>query len=204
MKISILCPSLRPKGLAIVQKSLREQTFQDFEWLVEIGLGVKPDLSKAYNRMLARAQGEIVVSWQDYIKAPPNALEHIVNTYKGEFVTYPVGKTMDWKHVKWDWRADGSKEIEPRNWEMDFASAPLEALKKIGFDEDFDRGWSCENVWMAEQAERLGYKFYCDSEIKAVAYDHDKVMEHPFRRNKKTPFNSDLLAIKRDSLTNTE
>lgn len=198
--ISVLTPSIRPKGLAIVQRSLREQTFTDFEFLVEIGLGLKPDLNKALNKMLSRARGEIVVIWEDYIKVPSYALRYILEAYDGDFVTYPVGKTLDWKNVKWDWRIDKSKEVEPRLWEMDFASAPLKAFFEVGgFDEDFDRGWSCENVWLAERAAKLGYKFFCDVNIKALAYDHDKVMEHPFRMNKNTPFNSDLLSIKRSS-----
>jgi hypothetical protein len=72
MKISVLTPSIRPQGLAITQQCLTEQTFTDFEWLTEIGLPNRGhDLNSAYNRMLKRANGELVVSLQDYIKVRP-------------------------------------------------------------------------------------------------------------------------------------
>lgn len=194
-KISIITPSIRPRGLEMVQECLKRQTFTDFEWLVEIGLGLKPDLNQAMNKMLRRATGEIVVSWQDYIKAPDNALE-VIASLPRQFITYPVGKTLDWKNVKWDWRENVTKSIEPHQWEADFASFPLQALKDIGgYDEDFDRGWSSDNVIVAERASQRGYTFSCYSDLKCVAYDHDKVMEHPFRHLYEK--NRDLLAIKR-------
>ena len=34
MKISVITPSIRPEGLKILQECLAQQTFKDFEWLV--------------------------------------------------------------------------------------------------------------------------------------------------------------------------
>src|SRR3990167_7074803 len=198
MKISIICPSIRPKGLDVVQESLKNQIFQDFEFLVEIGLGIKPDLNKALNKMLSRATGEVVVMWQDYIKAPKDALQYIVDHYEGHFVTYPVGKTLDWKNIKYDWRRGLVGEIAPNQWEADFASAPLKAFYDVGgYDEDFDRGWSSENVDLAERVELAGYKFFCDGGLVAVAYDHDVAQNHPFRSKKRYEDNLTTLEIKR-------
>ena len=78
MKISVLTPSIRPDGLEVLQKSLERQTFQNFEWLVEIGMPKRGcDLSASLNRMLRRAEGEIIVMVQDYIKIPNHSLEEI-------------------------------------------------------------------------------------------------------------------------------
>lgn len=202
MKISVLTPSIRPKGLAIVQRCLEKQTFKDFEWLVEIGLPKRGhDLSAAYNRMLRRAQGDIILSYQDYIRIPEDALQIISDLHakhRRTFITYPVGKTLDWKKIEYDWRASAPKEAIPyHHWEADFGSAPIQAFYDIGgYDEDFDRGWSAENVNVAERAEHIGYKFIVFKDLKAQAYDHDKKMKHPFRKS--LEFNDTLIAIKRE------
>ena len=203
MKISVLSVSIRPAGLEVVQKSLVEQSFTDFEWLCELGLGVKPDLNKAMNKMLRRVKGDLVVFLQDYIKIPPNGLEKFWSWYQAHsktLFTAPVGKTLDWSSVVWDWRANGTwRIIEPAAWEIDWAAAPLKAFYDVGgFDEDFDRGWSWENANLAMRAQKAGYKFIVMTENKAVAYDHDAVMEHPFRD--KIPNNDTLAEIKRDAI----
>lgn len=181
-KVSVLTPSIRPEGLKVVQKSLERQTFKDFEWLVEIGLPARGcDLSASLNRMLKRAKGDRIVMLQDYIKIEDDALEKVAQ--HSDFVTYPVGKTLDWNVVTWDWRDAGEfREIEYMHWEADWASAPRQAFFDIGgYNEKFDEGWSWENVDVAYRAEKMGYKFYCDPSVRAIAYDHDAKIEHPFR-----------------------
>ena len=104
--ISVCTPTIRPKGLAVLQKCLEKQTFQSFEWLTEIGLRSQGHtLNQAYNRMISRAKGSIFVSIQDYTKVPKDFLERIFEAYKDDtFYTIPLRKTLDWKSVEWDWR----------------------------------------------------------------------------------------------------
>ena len=66
-KISVITPTIRPAGLAILRKCLLEQTFTSFEWLVDINYTGKHDLNASYNRLIKRAKGELIVSLQDYI-----------------------------------------------------------------------------------------------------------------------------------------
>lgn len=193
MRISVLTPSIRPAGLEITKKCLEEQTFQDFEWLVEIGHG-KHDLNAAYNRMLRRAKGELVVSLQDYIKVPPNYLQNWWDVYQknpGTFMTAPVGKVDNLEYTgnaNWDWRAarmndhDTIRDCEWNCWEIDSGAAPLAALKQIGgFDEALDGSWSSDNVNVGKRAQLAGYKFKCLFSNPALAYDHDAFISHPFR-----------------------
>lgn len=198
MLISVITPSIRPKGLAITQACLAKQSLKDFEWLTEISIPEKGhDLNASYNRMLRRAKGELVVSLQDYIRIPENGLELFWEAYqnnKDTFFTAPVGKTIDWVNVKWDWRTSNAGRMDWTMWEADWASAPLEALKKIGgFDEELDKYWSFDNVNVGLRAEMAGYKFDCLHENKAVAYDHDKDFKHPFRQNYNPPFHNNRL-----------
>lgn len=193
MKISVLSPSIRPLGLDIVRTGLLKQTFKDFEWLVEIGLD-KHDLNAAYNRMLRRAKGELIVSLQDFILIRPDFLQKWWDAYQANpnaFMTAPVGKVDNLQYslpAKWDWRAarnDETATIRPCEWncwEIDNGAAPLAALKQIGgFDEALDGHWSADNVNVGCRAELAGYKFKCLFDNPVLAYDHDAYIPHPFR-----------------------
>lgn len=185
-KISVLTPSIRPEYLGMTYESLKKQTFKDFEWLIEVDFpSDKFLLPQAMNKMLKRAQGEIIVILQDCITVEENFLQHINDTYTGDFVTYPLGKEQD-GGIKWDWRKFSLRQqkeyIEPQCWESDIACAPKKAFYDIGgYDETFCNGWSWDNVEVAYRAEAAGYKFRCDNQVWGIAFDHDKAIEHPFR-----------------------
>lgn len=194
VKISCITPSIRPKGLAITQKCLAEQTYQDFEWLVEIGIPTRGcDLSRAFNRMLRRAKGEWIVVLEDYIKIRPDGLEKFLEIADPKkLYTGAVGMTLDYKDVKWDWRARGEfREEDYSHWEIDWAFGPRQAFEDVGgFEEEYDQFWSIENVEIAHRMSKLGYKFYVMPNNKALQYDHDKVFKHPFREKYNPLFHS--------------
>ncbi len=197
MKISVITPSIRPEGLKVVQDCLKEQTLTDFEWLTEIGLGTKHDLNAAFNRMLRRAQGELVVFYQDYIKIEKDGLQKFWDAYqenKNTFFTAPVGKTTNWTEIKWDWRESSDGKADWLRWEIDWGAAPLSALIDIGgFDEALDEYWSFDNVNTGFRANLKGYQFANLPSNKAVAYDHDKHIEHPFRKAYNPDFHNQRL-----------
>jgi len=189
-KISVICPTIRPAGLDIVYQSLKEQTFKDFEFLVDINVSGIHDFNKACNRLIKRAKGKLIVSIQDYIKVSPDALQSLWEAYQSNpdtFFTCPVGKVdnLEYKgNPKWDWRINKDTPVDWRMWEIDFGACPREALYKIGgFDEEIDGYWSMDNVNVGYRAELAGYKFKCLYDIKAIAYDHDSFIEHPFRKD---------------------
>lgn len=189
-KVSVICPTIRPQGLEITRECLLNQTFKDFEFLVDINWTGKHDLNASYNRLIKRAQGELVVSLQDYIKIEPDALEKIWQVYQDNpdtFITYPVGKVNNNKYEgkpKWDWRINPQSNMDWRMWEIDFASCPKNALYNIGgFDEEIDGHWSMDNVNVGCRADLAGYKFKHIPEIQGIAYDHDAFIEHPFRKD---------------------
>lgn len=182
MFISVITCSIRPQYIHLTEECLKRQTFRDFEWILEMD---EPSdkflLPKAMNKALSRCSGEITVHLQDCIEVPDNFLEHIANTYTGDFVTYPVGK-RNGENIEWDWRKGSQRTIEPQEWEADLAIAPLKAFYDIGgYDETYCDGWSWENVEVAYRAEKAGYRFRCDNEMAGVAIDHDKEIKHPFR-----------------------
>lgn len=198
--ITIVTPTIRPEGLLVTQGGLTYQTYRDFEWLVEVGIPDRGhDLNAAYNRMLKRAKGELVVFLQDYIRVQPDYLEKFWAAYqkdKKTFYTAAVGKvkSLDFNGiVKFDWRSMKPGEMPWYQWEIDSAAAPLNALKEIGgFDETLDGHWSGDNVNVACRAELAGYKF-ANIDNPSVAYDHDSSSYHPFRESYNPKLNNERM-----------
>lgn len=177
--ITVITPSIRPQYLDITQKCLESQTFQDFEWIVEVGLpGRGFTLPRDMNRMLARAKGDIIVSLQDCISIPPDALERVAAlNFDHTAYTFPIGK-----EGTFDWRMGAERDITPNEWEIDLAAAPRNLFYDVGgFDEAFCNGWSWENVEIAWRAEAAGYSFKVSHAMVGDAIDHDTHIPHPFR-----------------------
>lgn len=169
------------------QRTLEAQTFQDFEWLTEVGLKNRGfTFPHDMNAMLKRAKGDIIVSLQDCIELPADALEciHALHSNQRVAYTYPVGKsiTRAKQQMSWDWRdTRPDDDITPNMWEIDLASAPIGMFFDIGgFDEGFT-GWSWDNVEVGFRAEAAGYKFKRSRVTRGYAFDHDATEIHPFR-----------------------
>lgn len=202
MKITVVTPTIRGKeGLAPNQESLFTQNFDpnEWEWLTEESDGSVHDLNAAFNRMLKRAKGELIVFMEDYTKATSEGLRKFWEAYQSDpkvFWTAPLGKTIDWKVINWDWRGySDATETTYDCWEIDWAAAPLKALQEIGgFDEELDKYWSGDNVNVGYRAYLNGYKFKNLFDNPALALNHDAIMEHPFRKNYNPDFNKERMA----------
>lgn len=203
MRISVITPTIRPEGLVELQRCLAEQTFTDFEWLVEVGLKKEHDLNKAFNKMVKRAKGELLVFYQDYIRIEKDGLQKFWDAYqkdKNTFFTAPVGKSLDYTNPKWDWRHYKFGEIDWDKWEIDWGACPKDAMYKIGgFDEYLDNFWSCDNLNAGCRADIEGFKFM-NIDNPSVAYDHDAEIEHPFRKDFKPLFNNERMKEFREGL----
>jgi hypothetical protein len=175
--ISVLTPSVRPQGLETTRTSLLSQTFRDFEWLTELNASGKPDLNHAYNRMLRRAKGELIVSLQDNIEIGPDALQRCWDYYQKHptrFVTFPVSQGSP---DKWDWRGvQPEHRAQYMDWEIDFGMAPKKLLCDIGgFDEHLDSlTWGYDNVNVGLRAEMAGYEIWSNPEIRANGLPHER------------------------------
>lgn len=186
-KISVITTTIRPEGLKQVRNALLKQSFKDFEWIVEVNWTGEVDFNASMNRALKRAQGELVVSIQDFITPPEDGLQQFWDAYQKQpaFYTAPVGQTLDGKTAEWDWRYERKADdiCNWQEWEIDYGSAPTKALLDIGgFDEELDKAWGFDNVNVGLRAHNAGHKFYNLPNNKAIALKHDDLMEHPFRK----------------------
>lgn len=178
--ISIITPSIRPQYLDKTQEALEQQTNQDFEWLVDVGLKNRGfTLPKDWNSLIRRARGDKIFILQDCIDIPNDAVEKIqtIDTDRRAY-TFPILKVG----TGYDWRKSEEREITPNMWEADLALASKSLFYDVGgFDEAFCQGWSWENVEIAWRAGAAGYKFHLSHTIEGTAIDHDKELRHPFR-----------------------
>lgn len=203
MKITVVTPTIRKQGLECVMKSLQNQTFNlnEIEWLVELNETGVPDFNKAMNKMIKEAQGELIVSIQDYIEIPPNGLELLWEAYqknKNALFTCPVGKTSDYSNIKWDWRKERDGKCAWNEWEIDYGAFPKEVIKKLGgFDETLDEAWGFDNCIVGMRAEMEGIEIINLRDNCAIAFDHNAFMPHPFMNKRDTMlYNHRLQQIK--------
>lgn len=200
MRISVLTTTIRGyEGLGRPAIGLLDQSLSghQFEWLYEIhDPSEPPDFNASMNRLLKKSTGELIIFLQDFILPNKHGIEIFVEAYQNDpntFYTAPVGKTLDDKTVEWDWRKDRwyDQELNSLEWEIDWACAPREALIKIGgFDEELDKYWGFDNVNLGVRAEMAGYKFRNIIGNPAMAYDHNKKINHPYQKLRNPDFHN--------------
>lgn len=197
-KVSVLTPSIRPKGLEIVKKALDMQTFRDFEWIVgspkkTMGIWVEDtyrdgfwSLNRIYNRMIEKAGGRLVVSWQDYTWAGSDALSKFWNMFVGNNKSVVTGvghKYSDdgWKEIVWRDPRDngqlGAFRCLPIAVEFNYCSIPRKALIDIGgFDEEMDYlGYGMDGISIVQRIEACGdYDFLIDQTNRSYSLQHGR------------------------------
>lgn len=197
-KVAVLTVSKRTGWESVARDSLKQQTVQDFEYVlvhrnlyqphirgkqqtrVEHHAGKISDLNHSLNQglevILRNWSVDYVIFYQDFIELPPDCFEKLINDAEetGRFITTATinhDGTMDGRYTG----KDTLRPCEPAEWEANVAIAPMKAIIELGgFDEEYDNGWSWDNVNLAERARLLGYKFCIDESIKPQLLYHPK------------------------------
>lgn len=207
-KVSVLTPTVRPEGLDIVHKALQQQTFKDFEWLIgaKSACPINKDdfsttwvaddfeggfwtLNRIYNKLFKEAKGEIIVSWQDWIWAAPDALQKFVDDIKetnGGIIS-GVGdqyeKVNKWGRPEVKVWSDPRKnnngslyECYPNDIEWNFAAFPKSAIFRVGgMDEGLDfLGFGGDQLQVGERFDAVRLKTYLDQTQESFTIRHDR------------------------------
>jgi hypothetical protein len=219
MKISVLTPTNRDKeGIDIVARALMRQDFEDFEWI--IGSPTEPDafidykwvrdpkkedgdywvLNKLYNKMIREAEGELLVSIQDYTSFNPDALSKFWFHYKANPLSVISGvgnKYLSCEFVSQTWQDPREKKNGPSFYEVFFAdiegnfcSIPKEALYDVGgFDESLDKyaGMDWYSVLTRLHLQDK-YQFFLDQTNKTYSLEHGRYPDWEARNAIHGPF----------------
>lgn len=207
VKLSVLTPSNRTlEGLKVVEKALRRQTFSkdSYEWV--IGSPQKPEgltlpfiwvqdpkkeeddywvFNKLMNKMVREAQGELIVSIQDFTSFTPQALNkfwfHFINN-PNSAVSGVGGKYSDDTFIEQVWKDPRERDDQGtlyetyfNNWEGNFGSIPKKAILDVGgFDEYLDKYAGMDWYSVNYRAEKLGYTYYMDQTNKSFSLEHGR------------------------------
>ncbi len=204
VKISILTPTIRPTGLKLVEKALKSQLFEDFEWLV--GSPFKPDvdcvwvkdnfkdgywsLNRIYNALIKKAKGELLVSWQDFIWAPKEALDKFWYGYQqtkgivtgvgdqySQLNEYGKPECKIWSDPRKTSEYGSFYEIHPDDAEFNFCAFPKQAALDVGgFDSGLDLiGVGGDQLQFCERIDVLKkYRFFIDQTNESFTLRHGR------------------------------
>jgi len=210
-KISILTPTVRKDGLEIIAKQLAKQTFKDFEWLVgssfdpkqKTARWIKDDfsggfwsLNRIYNKMFKKARGKYIVSLQDHIWIPPDALGRLLDTIEGlvgrektsKVIVSGVGDQYDrldqygkpeiniWSDPRKTIEHGSLYECYPNDAEWNWCIFPKDLIFEIGgMDEQLDfMGYGGDQFQVGQRWDDVGVKFFLDQSNESFTKRHDR------------------------------
>lgn len=140
------------------------------------------NLNASLNEGLRHVDTPYVVFYQDLIDMPQHCFAKLMKHVDERTFVTTVTKN-DYHTAEEDPRFTGLKKARlcrPNEWEANVAAAPMGIIKQLGgFDEEYDNGWSWDNVNLAERAQMLGCRFVCDESNRPQLLYHPKERSMP-------------------------
>ena len=198
----MITPTARSKSLDLVRKSLNKQTFEDFEWIVispnDISIDADkvlkdPDknegdywsFNKAMNHAIRNAEGDLIVSVQDFTGFDPDGLEkfwfYFTNGYDKALIS-GVGDKFDeegnkvWIDPRHTTQYGTFYECYYNDIEFNYCSVPKKAFYDVGgFDEYLDKYAGMDHISVQERLNDIGYKFYLDQTNNSRSIVHGRL-----------------------------
>lgn len=204
VKISVVTPTIRgDESLKLIDKSLLQQTFRDFEWIVcspskpsfdciwveDTFKGGYWGLNRAYNALFKASRGELIVTWQDWIYSKPDTLDKFWTNYKntngcisgvgGQYSDLdeygkPVNKV--WADPRRTSKYGSFYECIFNDCEWNLAAIPKKHIYTVGgMDEKLDfLGFGGDQLQICERMNDAGVKFYLDQTLESFTLRHDR------------------------------
>lgn len=193
---SVLTVSKRTGWEKIAQQSLLRQTVEPALWIAVVEdreklkffkapvpnlLPLAPEktrlsnLNASLNAGLKLIDTDYVIFYQDYIKLNSDCFEKLLNLVDEKTFITTCTPNYDGSDDGRYTGADIPRPCRPEEWESNVAIAPMKALRELGgFDEEYDNGWSWDNVNVAQRAAMLGYKFILDESNRPKLLPHEQ------------------------------
>lgn len=220
--ISILTVSKRVGWEALARAQIKKQPFvrdnlDFFEWVVVQepsimsrqqtlpGLSVKwllaperirrSNLNASLNAGLRACSGDYVIFYQDFIELPVDCFERLFKLANETTFVTTATINADGSNDSRYLGVDLARPCRPEEWEANVAIAPMKVVRELGgFDEEYDNGWSWDNVNLAERAAMLGCSFIVDETNRPQLLHHPKVTDLPLNGNRHSLTMADIRA----------
>lgn len=177
---SLECQTILPAKWLIIQEYVGDHSGETPGHIVFERYTAPPkarisNLNASLNAGLKRITTDYVIFYQDFIDLQPDCFEKLLALATPDtFVTTATINT-DGKHDARYLGLDCPHPCRPEEWEANVAIAPMAVIRELGgFDEEYDDGWSWDNVNLAERAAMLGCKFIIDETNCPRLLPHDK------------------------------
>lgn len=188
---SVLTVSKRVGWEPVALESMAWQLAQPDKWVIvtENPLDIPPEratvipappkkrvsnLNASLNTGLRLITSDYVVFYQDFIDLMPDCFEKLLDLADEKTFVTTCTPNYDGSN---DSRYIGSNDVHecpPRHWEANVAIAPMKIIRELGgFDEEYDNGWSWDNVNLAHRAFLLGCKFLIDETNRPTLLPHE-------------------------------
>lgn len=137
--------------------------------------GMKSNLNASLNEGLRNIHSDYVIFYQDFIDLQPDCFEQLIEFASPITFVTTIDRNPDgsmgprYEGIDEDW------PCQPEQWEANVSIAPMGILRELGgFDEEYDRGWSWDNVNIAERAALLDCDFILDEKNIIQLHEHDQ------------------------------
>jgi hypothetical protein len=177
---SVLTVSKRSGWEAIAAESIDRQTVKPEAWItIQEGVNSPPktklsNLNASLNVGLRQITSEYVIFYQDFIELPEDCFEKLLSLADSRTFVTTCTPNYDGSDDRRYTGVDKPRKCRPEEWETNVGLAPMSALRELGgYDEEYDWGWSWDNVNVAQRAAMLGYKFILDESNRPKLYPHE-------------------------------
>jgi hypothetical protein len=187
---SVLTVSKRTGWEEQATKQVYSQTFSPENWIiVQEGVNAPEpirasNLNRSLNHGLKQINSEYVVFYQDFIELQPDCFEKLLALADEKTFVTTCTPNYDNSDDSRYLGIDGPRPCRPEEWEANVAIAPMKAMRELGgFCEEYDNGWSWDNVNVAERAAMLGYKFIIDESNRPRLLPHEQTSKLEMKLN---------------------
>lgn len=133
------------------------------------------NLNASLNVGLKKINTDYVIFYQDFIELQEDCFEKLLALVDEKTFVTTCTPNYDGSD---DSRFTGlgkPRACRPEEWEANVAIAPMKVIRELGgFDEEYDGGWSWDNVNLAERAAMLGCKFIIDESNRPKLLPHEQ------------------------------
>lgn len=170
-------------------ESIKRQIIQPKEWIVvteelvnvEATVLIAPvssnpsNLNASLNYGLAQVTTDYVIFYQDFIDLPEDCFEKLLELATPNTFVTTCTPNYDGSNDTRYLGVDQPRPCRPEEWETNVAIAPMQMLRDIGgFNEILDKGWSWDNVNVAQRAAMLGAQFIIDESNRPRLLPHEQ------------------------------